>query len=211
MRRPHRDAGRQAPLCPHALCDDRRSLRSHHRRAVVRPGSALEAAARRAGRARRRARARSIWRPAPATSRSRSRRPARRVVGLDVTLRMIELAQAKAPSAAAAPRFLVGDMLALPFPGRLVRPRDDRLRPAERAGSDDGDRRDPARAEAGRPGAVARLQPPGQRAASARRICAYLTDRGRRARLAAASRSGYLSLHSGVDPQLSRAPPAWRG
>jgi demethylmenaquinone methyltransferase/2-methoxy-6-polyprenyl-1,4-benzoquinol methylase len=36
------------------------------------------------------------------------------VVGLDVTRRMIELARAKA--AAPAPRFLVGDMLALPFP-----------------------------------------------------------------------------------------------
>ncbi len=35
-----------------------------------------------------------------------------RVVGLDVTLRMIELARAKGT----APRFLVGDMLALPFP-----------------------------------------------------------------------------------------------
>jgi demethylmenaquinone methyltransferase/2-methoxy-6-polyprenyl-1,4-benzoquinol methylase len=36
------------------------------------------------------------------------------VVGLDVTQRMIELARAKA--AVPAPRFLVGDMLALPFP-----------------------------------------------------------------------------------------------
>ncbi len=35
-----------------------------------------------------------------------------RVVGLDVTLRMIELARAKGT----VPRFLVGDMLALPFP-----------------------------------------------------------------------------------------------
>ncbi len=38
------------------------------------------------------------------------------VVGLDVTQRMIELARAKA--AAPAPRFLVGDMLALPFPAQ---------------------------------------------------------------------------------------------
>src|SRR5258705_9027194 len=36
-----------------------------------------------------------------------------RVVGLDITLRMIELARAKRGGAA----FLVGDMLALPFPG----------------------------------------------------------------------------------------------
>jgi demethylmenaquinone methyltransferase/2-methoxy-6-polyprenyl-1,4-benzoquinol methylase len=43
-----------------------------------------------------------------------------RVVGLDVTPRMIELANAKTSSTesdpAARPRFLVGDMLALPFP-----------------------------------------------------------------------------------------------
>lgn len=38
-----------------------------------------------------------------------------RVVGLDVTLRMIELARAKAPAGSPA-SFLVGDMLALPFP-----------------------------------------------------------------------------------------------
>jgi demethylmenaquinone methyltransferase/2-methoxy-6-polyprenyl-1,4-benzoquinol methylase len=39
------------------------------------------------------------------------------VVGLDVTPRMIELAQAKA-GAGRNVRFVVGDMLALPFPGR---------------------------------------------------------------------------------------------
>lgn len=38
-----------------------------------------------------------------------------RVVGLDVTKRMIELARAKTGTPA-APQFLVGDMLALPFP-----------------------------------------------------------------------------------------------
>ena len=38
-----------------------------------------------------------------------------RVVGLDITTRMIELARAKAP-AESATAFLVGDMLALPFP-----------------------------------------------------------------------------------------------
>ena len=38
-----------------------------------------------------------------------------RVVGLDVTPRMIELARAKAPAGSPA-SFLVGDMLALPFP-----------------------------------------------------------------------------------------------
>lgn len=40
------------------------------------------------------------------------------VVGLDVTLRMIELARAKPAAAPHRPRFLVGDMLALPFPSR---------------------------------------------------------------------------------------------
>jgi len=41
------------------------------------------------------------------------------VVGLDITPRMIELAAAKAQRpASAAPRFLVGDMLALPFASR---------------------------------------------------------------------------------------------
>ena len=45
-----------------------------------------------------------------------SRRGAR-VVGLDVTARMIELARAKSPAGTPAPAFLVGDMMALPFPG----------------------------------------------------------------------------------------------
>ncbi len=40
-----------------------------------------------------------------------------RVVGLDVTLRMIELARAKTPAGTSGPTFLVGDMMALPFPG----------------------------------------------------------------------------------------------
>src|SRR5262245_2829549 len=40
---------------------------------------------------------------------------AARTIGLDVTLRMIELARTKR-SAAAAPQFIVGDMTALPFP-----------------------------------------------------------------------------------------------
>ena len=37
------------------------------------------------------------------------------VVGLDITTRMIELARAKAARGSNAPRFLVGDMMALPF------------------------------------------------------------------------------------------------
>jgi len=41
-----------------------------------------------------------------------------RVIGLDITFRMIELAHGKAspPGPARAPSFVVGDMLALPFP-----------------------------------------------------------------------------------------------
>jgi demethylmenaquinone methyltransferase/2-methoxy-6-polyprenyl-1,4-benzoquinol methylase len=39
-------------------------------------------------------------------------------VGLDITMRMIELARAKVFRDGAAPSFLVGDMLALPFPER---------------------------------------------------------------------------------------------
>jgi demethylmenaquinone methyltransferase/2-methoxy-6-polyprenyl-1,4-benzoquinol methylase len=42
-----------------------------------------------------------------------------RTIGLDVTLRMIELAHAKR-TASAAPRFIVGDMMALPFPSDAV-------------------------------------------------------------------------------------------
>jgi demethylmenaquinone methyltransferase / 2-methoxy-6-polyprenyl-1,4-benzoquinol methylase len=44
---------------------------------------------------------------------------AARTIGLDVTLRMIELARTKR-SAAAAPQFIVGDMTALPFPAGSV-------------------------------------------------------------------------------------------
>ena len=40
---------------------------------------------------------------------------AARTIGLDVTLRMIELARAKRPDSS-APQFIVGDMTALPFP-----------------------------------------------------------------------------------------------
>jgi demethylmenaquinone methyltransferase / 2-methoxy-6-polyprenyl-1,4-benzoquinol methylase len=39
-----------------------------------------------------------------------------RVVGLDITPRMIELARGKVTNAARRPAFLVGDMMALPFP-----------------------------------------------------------------------------------------------
>jgi demethylmenaquinone methyltransferase / 2-methoxy-6-polyprenyl-1,4-benzoquinol methylase len=42
-----------------------------------------------------------------------------RTIGLDVTMRMIELAHAKRP-ASSAPRFIVGDMTSLPFPSEAV-------------------------------------------------------------------------------------------
>jgi demethylmenaquinone methyltransferase / 2-methoxy-6-polyprenyl-1,4-benzoquinol methylase len=44
---------------------------------------------------------------------------AARTIGLDVTLRMIELARAKRPDGS-APQFIVGDMTALPFPSASV-------------------------------------------------------------------------------------------
>ncbi len=63
-----------------------------------------------------------------------------RTIGLDVTLRMIELAKAKRP-AALAPQFIVGDMTALPFPSGSVRYGDDGVWTSKRSGSDDRDRR----------------------------------------------------------------------
>jgi len=44
---------------------------------------------------------------------------AARTIGLDVTLRMIELARAKRPDTS-SPQFIVGDMTALPFPSASV-------------------------------------------------------------------------------------------
>ncbi len=43
-----------------------------------------------------------------------------RVTGLDVTQRMVELAKAKGARLVRAPSFVVGDMMALPFPDRSV-------------------------------------------------------------------------------------------
>ena len=115
---------------------------------------------------------------------------------------MIELARRKARSAGRPGAFLVGDMGAA-VPGRLVRPRDDRLWPAQRAGSADGDRRNAARAEAG--GRVMSLDfnRPANRAGSGG-LPRVPDRRRRRARLDAAPRSRYLSLHPGVAAQLSR-------
>ena len=129
-----RDARRQAPLRARALRDDRRSLRLHHRRPVVRAGPALEAAAGRALAAPRPgARALDLATGTGDIAFALAARGAR-VVGLDITQRMIELARAKAGRPRRrAPAFLVGDMLALPFPAGIVRHRHDRLRSAKRA------------------------------------------------------------------------------
>ena len=178
-----------------------------HRRPFVRPRSPVEAAsgrARGAGAGSRRPRSRDRHRrhrlrsAARGAARGRPRRHAPDDRAGDGE---------SACGPAARLRFLVGDMLALPFRAGVVRRRDDRLRPAERAGSDARDRRDRARAQAGRPGAVARFQPACQRAGPRASTCAYLTHRGRRS-------LGWL-LHR--DPDTYRYIPAsirqlsWRG
>ena len=130
-----------------------------------------------------------------------------RVVGLDVTLRMIELARDKAPRPRprAVRDFLVGDMLALPFPaasfdivttGYGLRNVPDLATAIDEIGRV---------LDARRPGAVARLQPAGERVVRAVYL-AYLTVVGGDARLAAAPRSRHLSLHSGVDSAAIPAP-----
>ena len=124
-----------------------------------------------------------------------------RVVGLDVTPRMIELARAKAPAGSPA-SFLVGDMLALPFPG----------------GSFDfvttgyGLRNVPDLAQA--IDEILRVLKPGgqalsldfDRPANALVRSAYSVvpdDRRRLARMDAASRSRHVPIHPGVDPPVS--------
>ena len=179
--RSHRDARRQAALRPRAVRDDRRSLRLHHRRAVVRPGSAVEAAADRAGGAARRRRARSTWRPAPATSRSRWPRRGARVVGLDITQRMIELARDKAasqPATAALPRRRhAGAAVSRPRRSTSSRPATALRNVPDLAR---GDRRDPPRADAGRPGRCRSISTARRTASFARAYLAYLTRRRRR-------------------------------
>ena len=143
-------------------------------RAVVRPGPALEAAA---GRPRprrvRRARA-STSPPAPATSRSRSRRAARgrrpRHHAADDRAGATRRAVVASRRTVAAVRFLVGDMLALPFPAASfdIVTTGYGLRNVPDLAS--GDRRNRPRADAGRPAAVARFQPAVQPPSSARPI-----------------------------------------
>ena len=95
------------------------------------------------------------------------------------------------------PGFLVGDMLALPFPDRVVRRRDGRLRAAQRSRLARGHRRDPSRAEA-----------------TAGRSCRS-TSTGRRTRSCAASTSRICRSTGGLlgwvlhgDPDTYRYIPA---
>ena len=151
--------------------------------------------------------ARSIWRPAPATSRSGCAAAGWDVVGLDVTRRMIELARAKAAARAGdrrAPRFLVGDMLALPFPNAsfdvVTAGYGLRNVPDLRAAIDEI-HRVLKRRRAGR----CRSTSTGRRIRSCARVyLAYLQMTGRPARLGSAPRPRHVPLHPGVDSQLSR-------
>ena len=119
---------------------------------------------------------RSIWRPgtgdiAFALARTRrARRRSRRHAADD------RAGAAKARIAGRAPRVSRRRHARAAVSGRVLRPRDDRLRPAERAAiSTAAIDEIAARAEAGRSGPVARLQPAGERAASARLYLRYLT------------------------------------
>ena len=140
----------------------------------------------------------------------RAAKKARLVVGLDVTLRMLQLAAAKrspfggsAGGAKANALLVAGDMLALPFPpsqftvvtvGYGLRNVPDIEQAIDEIAS---------RARPRRPPASARFQPAGATAA-ARGLSAVPDDRRLDARLCAASRPGHLSLYSGIDSQLSR-------
>ena len=164
----------------------------------------MEAAAGRSAPRRGRTRARSTWRPAPATSRSRSRRAARASSGLDITLRMIELARGESAASGRGPACRVSrrrhagaavsvasfDIVTTGYGLRNV--------PDLAAAIDEIGRV----LKPGGQAAVARLQPPVERA-SCGGLSGVPDGRRRRARLDAASRSGHVSLHSRVDSQLS--------
>ena len=201
----HREPERQAPLRRDAVRDDRRSIRSHHRRAVVRTGSALEEAA---------------------ASISRRRQPATAALDLATGTGDIAFAFATRGATRGRPRhhashdrageaqdagrhaaaFLVGDMLALPFPdgsfdivttGYGLRNVPD---------LDARDRRDPAVLKPGGQALSLDFDRPAN-ACRARRLLCVSHGRRWRPRLAAAPRSGHLSLHSGFDSQLSGGRP----
>ena len=85
-----------AATCARLFCHDRRSLRSHHGPALVRAGSALEEAARRAGAGVRAPAMRALDLACGTGDIAfASRARGARVVGLDLTLRMVELAARK--------------------------------------------------------------------------------------------------------------------
>ena len=135
--------------------------------------------------------------------RLRARRRAARAVGLDITHRMVELARGEA-ARAPGPAFLAGDMMALPFPDATLRRRDDRLRHPQRAGPAVALCRD-SRGCSSPAAFCCRSTSTARRMPLVRGV--YLTlPHGRRlgARAGAAPRSRHLSLHSGVDPPLSR-------
>ena len=97
-----------------------------------------------------------------------------RVVALDITHRMLQLASRKRPASAAV-TFVTGDMMALPFPDARLRPGDDRLRHQERPGDRAGDRGNPPRAPSRRPAPVARLRSAREPDRPRRCILGYLT------------------------------------
>ena len=94
---------------------------------------------------------------------------AARVIGLDITPRMIELARRKADRPG-APVFLVGDMVALPFPAGSFDLVTTGYGLRNVPDLSDRHRRNAARAQAVGPGALARFQSSGQSAWSARSI-----------------------------------------
>ena len=126
-----------------------------------------------------------------------------RAAGLDLTPRMIELASSA--KAMVPLRFLVGDMLALPFPAASfdIVTTGYGLRNVPDLTS--GDRRDSPRAEAGRSAAVARFQPAVNGVVRIG-VSGVSHSRRRDARLDAAPRSRHVPLHSCVDTAATRAP-----
>ena len=189
-------------LRPRAFRDDRRSLRLHHARAVVRAGSPMEAAAGEHGVA------------APGTSRARSGdrhrrhrgcvRGPRRSRGRPGSHATHDRAGARAEHGARV-RFLVGDMLALPFPSAsfdiVTTGYGLRNVPDLHAGS----WRDSARAETWRRDPVARLQPPVEPYRA--RGVPGISRRGRRASwLRPPSRSRHVSIHSRRRSVVIQAP-----
>ena len=116
-----------------AVCDDCRSLRFHHR-ARCRTARTADGSGGSTDLAAPRPEQRSLD-LATGTGDIAFASAARgvAVVGLDVTPRMIELAPRKKAPAAGPVSFVVGDMMALPVSGSVLRSGDDRLRFAERS------------------------------------------------------------------------------